>query len=289
MLSQSPPKGAWITTNIEFVTKLCILRQNSLARVDNFHKALKQRPQPCLGVCCTFENIFVWSSDRPRSHLADLIFPLPPFLTWLIGHPRRSTRSVDPLTVTDRISTAGKSGWYACVDVHLTSTPAFINHLRPRGWPLKRQAAPYEAAWTGGGFIWAGKTLRNAYLGSTNAYSPWSDPCKRLPLWPTLYFGPPGGFWPEHIVFSMRGRYSKPRPPNVNIQCFAPECYYEMRMWSTITFLWRNQHPEAQKCPLGNNLRYGKLCWTQKSTTPNHPRRLVKNSTIFYGLAKGIL
>ena len=64
------------------------LRQNS-AFWDNFCLALKQHPPTCLGVCCTLENIFVWSPDRPRSHLADLIFPVPPFLTWLIGHPRR--------------------------------------------------------------------------------------------------------------------------------------------------------------------------------------------------------
>ena len=212
---------------------------------------------------------FVWSPARPRSHLADLIFPMPPFLTWLIGHPRRLHALSWP-PYCHRQDFNSRQIRVICLRWRPFDQHAFINHLRPRGWPLKRQAAPYEAAWTGGGFIWAGKTLRNAYLGSTNAYSPWSDPCKSLPFWPTLYFGPPGGFWPEHIVFSMRGRYSKPRPRNVNIQCFAPECYYEMRMWSTITFLWRNQHPEAQKCPLGNNVRYGKLCWTQKTTTPNH-------------------
>ena len=48
-----------------------------------------QTTSATLCVCSTLENIFVWSPARPRSHLADLIFPLPPFLTWLIGHPRR--------------------------------------------------------------------------------------------------------------------------------------------------------------------------------------------------------
>ena len=150
----------------------------------------------CICSCVCLLNSYMYYQSEARSQFANLAvitLRLPPSASFphLVNRTPLPSSSVDPLTVTERISNLGDAPAWTSI---WPAPTAFINHLRLVGWPLKRPAGPIwipkiEAVWAGGIYLVRQEGAQCILRLEQCILAMSLEQRTGLPLWPVLNMG----------------------------------------------------------------------------------------------------